>query len=66
VIDWVHSLSPLIEEIAAKTGFGANDPAELRERLEAYVAAHGLAEKWSVPTFRYAGCEDRSNGRAGH
>lgn len=54
-IDWVHSTSPIIDAIAAKLGFGAEDPTTLRGRLESYVDAHGLKATWSVPTFRYCG-----------
>lgn len=54
-LDWVHSSSPLIDEIASKVGFGGEDPATLRARLEAYVEAHDMASKWSEPTFRYSG-----------
>lgn len=54
-IDWVHSSSPLIDSIASKVGFGAESPATLQGRLEAYVAGHRLSAKWSEPTFRYAG-----------
>lgn len=54
-IDWVHSTSPLIDEIAWKVGFGGEGPPILRGRLEAYVAKHRLSLNWSQPTFRYSG-----------
>lgn len=54
-IDWVHSTSPLIDEISAKAGFGGDDPRELALRLRAYVENHGMKREWSEPTLRYAG-----------
>lgn len=54
-LDWVHSTSPLIDGIAARAGFGGDDPQELALRLKAYVERHGMKREWSEPTLRYAG-----------
>lgn len=54
-IDWVHATSPLIDEIAAKAGRPQATPALLEDRVKNYATTHGLAEKWSAPTFRFAG-----------
>lgn len=54
-VDWVHSTSPMIDEIVGKAGHGDESPAILRRRLEAYVERHCLPARWSLPTFRYAG-----------
>jgi hypothetical protein len=54
-IDWVHSASPLIDEINAKAGFGAEDAQTLSERLRLYISRHQMSAAWSEPTLRYAG-----------
>jgi hypothetical protein len=54
-LDWIHSVSPLIGDITRAIGFGGADPADLSDRLRAYVADHSRPEIWSGPTFRYAG-----------
>lgn len=56
-LDWLHSESPLIEEIVRTSGHGGAGPAELQDQLRAYVARHGLSEPWFGPTFRYAGLD---------
>ncbi|WP_066798596.1 hypothetical protein [Sphingomonas soli] len=57
-IDWVHSTSPRIDEIAERTGLSSPSPETLARRLIDYVAQHSLQPKWSNPTFRYAGVGD--------
>lgn len=54
-LDWVHSASPLIEDIARTIGYGNGAPADFRDLLRAYVADHRLSEIWCGPTLRYAG-----------
>lgn len=56
-LDWVHSSSPHIDEISARSGFGGESAETLRERLETYVKRHDLSAGWIEPTFRYAGLE---------
>ena len=54
-LDWLHSASPLITDLARSIGHGGSDAADLVERLRAYVALHERPPEWTHPTFRYAG-----------
>lgn len=54
-LDWIHSASPLIDDIARRIESGGSTPTELEDQLRAYVAYHCLSEMWLRPTFRYAG-----------
>jgi len=56
-IDWVHSTSERIDEIVRRAGIANPAPETLARRLTDYVARHGLQDKWSGPTFRYAGLD---------
>jgi len=54
-IDWVHSQSDLIDEVAACAGHGSEDPATLRDRLAAYAKWHEPPKEWCEQTSRFAG-----------
>lgn len=54
-LDWIHSTSPLIDDIVRAIGHGGADPADLRDRLRAYVVDHQRPEFWSEPTLRFVG-----------
>jgi hypothetical protein len=54
-LDWVHSTSPRIDEIVEGAGLANPSPEILADRLIGYVAGQGLQQRWSEPTFRYAG-----------
>lgn len=54
-IDWIHSVSPRIDEIIDRTGLTRLDPIELNRRLRKYVEEQELPARWSEPTFHFAG-----------
>lgn len=54
-IDWIHSSSPLITEIAVGAGLPSRTSAELTEMLRRYIDDHSLSPNWSEPTLQFAG-----------
>lgn len=54
-LDWIHSTSSLIDDIVRAIGYGGADPADLRDRLRAYVVDHQRPDIWSEPTLRFVG-----------
>ena len=54
-IDWVHSTSPLLDDIETTIGTATFSPTDIEVRLRSYIARHGLKSSWRNPTFEYAG-----------
>ena len=54
-LDWIHSTATLIDDIVRAIGYGGGAPADLRDRLRAYVVDHERPDMWSEPTLRFVG-----------
>lgn len=54
-IDWIHSTTPILDEIEAMLGAPPVTVGDLEHRLTDYIAHHGLPPTWSEPTLRHVG-----------
>ena len=54
-LDWIHSTSPVIDDIVRAIEHGSASAAMLADLLRSYVERHDMKPQWCDPTFRYAG-----------
>jgi hypothetical protein len=58
-LDWVHSRSPLIDQISYQASIPSRAPEELAERIQNYITEQGLGPNWSEATMRFGGLLSR-------